>query len=247
MTTEAVLITGGTSGIGRATAELLHRRGVGVMVTGSSDESVGTARAELPSEIAVVRADASSLVEIDQAVEAARRQFGVLTGLFLNAGVMSMSRIDDVTEAEWSRLFDVNARGQFFTLQRALPLLARDSSIVVTIGIGAIRGMPGGGVAAGSRGALLSMIPSFALELAPRGIRINAVSPGAIDTPILGKSGVPADMIATVQQGLADSVPAGRIGDPREVAAATAFLLSGDASYITGEHLVVGGGAGLGI
>jgi NAD(P)-dependent dehydrogenase (short-subunit alcohol dehydrogenase family) len=245
MPQEAVFITGGTSGIGRATAELLYQRGVRVMVTGSSEESVAAARAELPDEIIIVRADSGSLDDTADAIGRARAEFGGLTGLFLNAGIFSMNPIEAVSEAEWDGLFDVNAKGQFFTLQHALPLLTDGASVVMTVGIGAVRGSVGGGVAAGSRGALLSMVPSFAIELAPRRIRVNALSPGAIDTPILGKSGVPADQLGEIKRGLAAGIPFGRLGAAREVATTAAFLLSTDASYITGEHIVVGGGAGL--
>jgi NAD(P)-dependent dehydrogenase (short-subunit alcohol dehydrogenase family) len=245
MTQEAVLITGGTSGIGRATAELLHERGIAVMVTGSSDESVAAARAQLPGEINIVRADTASLDDTARVVHEAKAAFGVLTGLFLNAGIFSASPIEAVNEATWNRLFEVNAKGQFFTLQKALPLLTDGASVVVTVGIGATRGMAGSGVAAGSRGALLTMIPSFAVELAPRRIRVNAVSPGAIDTPIMGKSRLRPEQVMAVKQSMAAGIPFQRLGDAREVATTVAFLLSDDASYITGENVVVGGGAGL--
>ncbi len=245
MTQEAVLITGGTSGIGRATAELLHERGIRVMVTGSSNESVTVARAQLPEGIIVVRADTASLDDTARVVQQAQAAFGVLTGLFLNAGIFSGSPIGDVDEAMWDRLFEVNAKGQFFTLQKALPLLTDGASVVVTVGIGATRGMAGAGVAAGSRGALLTMIPSFAVELAPRRIRINAVSPGAIDTPIMGKTGLPPEQVTALKQGMAAGIPFQRLGDAREVATTVAFLLSDEASYITGENIVVGGGSGL--
>lgn len=245
MNQQAVLITGGTSGIGRATAELLHEQGVRVMVTGSSEESVAAARAHFPQEIIVVQADAASLYDTTRAVHEAEQAFGKLTGVFLNAGIVSSSPVEAVDEATWDRVFAVNAKGQFFTLQKALPLLTDDAAVVITVGIGATRGMAGSSVAAGSRGALLTMIPSLAIELAPRGIRVNAVSPGPIDTPIMGKMGLPAEQVTTIKQDMAESLPLQRLGQAREVATTVAFLLSDNASYITGENIVVGGGAGL--
>jgi len=215
------------------------------MVTGSSAESVDAARAELPNGIAVVRADAASLEETAIVIEEAESAFGVLTGLFLNAGIFTASPIAGVNEATWDRLFDVNAKGQFFTLQKALPLLIDGASVVITVGLGATRGMAEAGVAAGSRGALLAMVPSFAVELAPRRIRVNAVSPGAIDTPLMGKLGLEANQVTQMKQGVATGIPLQRLGEAREVASTVAFLLSDDASYITGENIVVGGGAGL--
>jgi NAD(P)-dependent dehydrogenase (short-subunit alcohol dehydrogenase family) len=245
MTQQAVLITGGTSGIGRATAELLHERGARVMVTGSNDESVAVARAKLPQEILVVRAHAASLEDTARLMQEAEAAFGQITGLFLNAGIFASGHIESVDEATWDQLFKVNAKGQFFTLQKALPLLTDGASVVITVGIGATRGMAGAGVAAGSRGALLTMIPSFAVELAPRKIRVNAVSPGAINTPIIAKTGLPPEQVTAVKQAMAEGIPFQRLGQAREVATTVAFLLSDDATYITGENLVVGGGAGL--
>lgn len=205
------------------------------MVTGSSDASVAAARARLPEEVLVVRADTASIEDTARVVQQAGAAFGALTGLFLNAGIFAASPIDAVDEATWDRLFEVNAKGQFFTLQKALPLLGEGASVVVTVGIGATRGTAGAGVAAGSRGALLTMIPPFAVELAPRRIRINAVSPRAIDTPIIAKTGLPPEQVTAVKQGMAAQVLFQRLGQAREVATTVAFLLSDDASYITGK------------
>jgi NAD(P)-dependent dehydrogenase (short-subunit alcohol dehydrogenase family) len=243
MAESAVLITGGTSGIGRATAELLHQRGTRVIVTGRNADTVAAARKELPDEIAVVQADVRSLDDTDRVVETARARFGELTGVFLNAGVSRPVAVDDVDESTYDDLFATNAKGQFFTLQKALPILADGASVVFTVGIGVMRGMAGGSVAAGSRGALLAMVPSLAQELAPRGIRVNAVSPGAISTPIWAKTGMTPEQIEAVTASMSERIPLGRFGTAHEVAATVAFLMSDDAGYITGENIVVGGGS----
>jgi NAD(P)-dependent dehydrogenase (short-subunit alcohol dehydrogenase family) len=245
MTGPAVLITGGTSGIGRATAELLHERGSRVMVTGQNPKSIAAARKELPGDVVVVRADSRSLSDTDRLVEQARQHFGSLSGLFLNAGIAQPTPLSDVDEARYDRIFEINTKGQFFTLQKALPLLTDGASVVFTVGIGATRGIAGGSVSAGSRGALLSMVPSLALELAPRQIRVNAVSPGAIETPIWTKREMSPETLRTVKESLAARIPFGRLGQAYEVASTVAFLLSNDASYVTGENIVVGGGSGL--
>jgi NAD(P)-dependent dehydrogenase (short-subunit alcohol dehydrogenase family) len=229
-TMSAALITGGTSGIGKATAELLHSRGYLVMVTGLSNiDDVG-----LPGDVIAVQADAGSLTDIDQAVDQAREHLGSLDLLYLNAGISRPGPIESTDEAAFDALFDINVKGNFFTLQKALPLLNEGASVVFTIGAG--EGL--GAAMTASKGALLPLVRSLALELAPRRIRVNAVSPGVIDTPVYSKLGISPDTLATWGEG----VPLGRVGAPADIAEAVAFLASDSASYITGDNLVVSGG-----
>ncbi|BCJ32227.1 SDR family oxidoreductase [Actinocatenispora sera] len=242
MPAPTALITGGTSGIGRATAELLHERGHRVVVTGRTAESTAAARRELPDGIVVIRADSRSLADTDRLAEEVRTRFGSLSALFLNAGISRSTPIDAVEEAAFDEVFEVNTKGQFFTLQRLSPLLTDGASVVFTVGTGVARGIAGGSVTAASRGALLAMVPSLALELAPRRIRVNAVSPGAIDTPIWSKSGAPAAQLARMAEEMAAQIPFGRFGTAREVAEMVGFLCSDGASYVTGQHIAVGGG-----
>lgn len=246
MAAPAVLITGGTTGIGRATAETLHERGFRVMVTGQNPDTIAEARRTLPSEVVVVRADLRSLKDADALASDVRDRFGALTGLFLNAGISRRANVESIDEASYDEIFDINTKGQFFTLQKLLPALADGGSIVFTIGIGVTMGMSGGSVAAASRGALLAMIPSLALELAPRGIRVNGVSPGAIETPIWSKSGLAPDALISATNATAARIPMGRLGSPSDVANLVAFLMSDQSPYLTGETVVVGGGMGLG-
>ncbi|AQA15801.1 SDR family NAD(P)-dependent oxidoreductase [Streptomyces malaysiensis] len=233
MSAPTALITGGTSGIGKATAELLHSRGHRVMVTGVS----GLSDTGLPEDVTVVRADARSLPDIDGAVEQARRQFGSLDLLFLNAGISRPGPIESTDEAAFDALFDINVKGTFFTLQKALPLLGEGASVVFTVGAG--EGI--GAAMTAAKGALLPLMRSLALELAPRRIRVNAVSPGMIDTPVYRRMGVSRDML----ESWAQDVPLGRVGAPADIAEAVAFLASDAAGYITGDNLVVSGGIGV--
>ncbi|MFC8081869.1 MULTISPECIES: SDR family NAD(P)-dependent oxidoreductase [unclassified Streptomyces] len=233
MSAPAAFITGGTSGIGKATAELLHSRGYHVMVTGLGN----VADAGLPEDVVIVQADARSLPDIDRAMDQARRRFGSLDLLFLNAGISRLGPIESTDEDAFNALFDINVKGNFFTLQKALPLLNEGASVVFTVGAGE-------GIAAAttaSKGALLAMMRSLALELAPRRIRVNAVSPGAINTPAYAKMGLTPEMI----DAWAKDVPLGRVGAPADIAEAVAFLASDAASYITGDNLTVSGGIGV--
>lgn len=242
MTERVALITGGTSGIGRASARLLSQSGYRVIVTGRTPQSVRTAQRELGDEVVVVHADLRSLTDADRLADEIRSRFGSLNAVFLNAGVSQRMPLGTVQEAAWDDVFSTNTKGQFFTLQKVLPLLDDGSSIVFTIGVGVQRGLPGGSVVAASRGALLAMVPSLAVELAPREIRVNAVSPGVIDTPIWSRSGRPAEAIQQLLDAQAARIPLGRVGQAGEVAEVVRFLLSDQAAYVTGQHIVVGGG-----
>jgi NAD(P)-dependent dehydrogenase (short-subunit alcohol dehydrogenase family) len=238
------LITGGTSGIGKATAELLHKRGYRVAVTGQNPESVEKARRELPQDVLVVRADARVMADTDALIRSVREHFGSLDLLFLNAGVFRPAPVSEVTEDAFDESVDVNFKGQYFTLQKALPLLADGGAVVLTVGIvGAGRGAPGATLVAATRGALLAMLPTLALELAPRGIRVNAVSPGSTATPLYDKLGVPAQMRETMSAG----IPFQRFATSEEVAEVVAFLASDAAGYVTGQEITVAGGLGLGL
>ncbi|MEV5704416.1 SDR family oxidoreductase [Actinoallomurus sp. NPDC052274] len=245
MPAPTALITGGTSGIGKATAELLHRRGYQVVVTGQNPDTLAAAERSLPDQIVVLRADARSLADTDRVVDEVRERFGSLDVLFLNAGIVRGGPVEAFDEATYDDLFDVNVKGQFFTLQKALPLLNDGGSIIFTIGIGATRGIVGGSVSAASKGALLSLVPSLALELAPRRIRVNAVSPGPIETPIWAKGGLPPEALEEVAKAMTAQIPLGRFGTGEEVAEVVAFLASDAAGFVTGENIVVGGGSGI--
>ena len=237
------LITGGTSGIGKATAERLHQQGYDVAVSGANPETIAAAQRDLPDDILVVQADSRSIVETEGLLETVRERFATLDVLFLNAGINRMAPAEAVDEATFDDLVDVNFKGQFFTLQKALPLLADGASVIFTVGIGVTSGAAGGSVVAATRGALLALVPSLALELAPRGIRVNAVSPGSVETPMWDKLGVPAEM----REGMSSGIPLGRFGTSDEIADTVVFLASSGSAYLTGQNLVVAGGAELGL
>lgn len=236
------LVTGGTTGIGLATAQVLHKRGYAVMVTGRNPDSLAAAQRVLPDDVVVFRADARSVADADVVAAELSRRFGKLDLAFLNAGVTSLVPLEALDEETYDWHFDTNLKGQVFLLQKVLPLLGRGSSVVLTSSTGSDRGNPGMAVYAATKGAQLSLMRTLAVELAPRGIRVNAVSPGPIETPMMTKLGMPADKLDDFKVSFAARIPTGRFGTPEEIANAVAFLGSAEASYITGANLVADGG-----
>ena len=239
---QVALVTGGTTGIGLATAQVLHKRGYAVMVTGRNADSLAAAQRVLPDDVVVFPADARSVADADAVAAELSRRFGKLDLAFLNAGVTRLVPLEALDEETYDWHFDTNLKGQVFLLQKVLPLLGRGSSVVLTSSTGSDRGNPGMAVYAATKGAQLSLMRTLAVELAPRGIRVNAVSPGPIETPMMTKLGMPADMLDDFKVSFAARIPTGRFGTPEEIGNAVAFLGSAEASYITGANLVVDGG-----
>ncbi len=239
---QVALVTGGTTGIGLATAQVLHKRGYAVMVTGRNADTLAAAQRVLPDDVVVFRADARSVADADAVAAELSKRFGKLDLAFLNAGVTSLVPLEALDEETYDWHFDTNLKGQVFLLQKVMPLLGRGSSVVLTSSTGSDRGNPGMAVYAASKGAQLSLMRTLAVELAPRGIRVNAVSPGPIETPMMTKLGMPADKLDDFKVSFAARIPTGRFGTPEEIGNAVAFLGSAEASYITGANLVVDGG-----
>lgn len=242
---KTALITGGSSGIGLATAQLFQAEGARVAVTGRDPASLAAARAALGPEALVLASDAGSLPAIEAALAEVQARFGRLDVLFLNAGVSVALPLEQVDEAQFDAIMDVNVKGAFFTLQKALPLLATPASVIVTTSITNRLGSPHFSVYAASKAALRSLVQAFALELAGRGVRVNAISPGPIDTPIYERVGLPDAVVQGIKGEIARKSPSGRFGTPEEVAQVALFLASDDSRYLVGEEIVVDGGMSL--
>lgn len=241
-TDKAVLITGGTSGMGLATACAFRDAGARVVVTGVSEESLQSARASLGETVHVLRADARDVRDADQVAAFVHDHIGHLDAAFLNAGIAKFVPIVQLDEATYDDLMDVNVKGTVFTIQRLFQhaLLAPDASIVVNTSAMQHKGVAAGSIYSATKGALGALVRSLAIELAP--IRINAVCPGPIDTPIYDKLGMPEAAVSGLKATLVEQVPLRRMGRPENVAQTVLFLASSAAAFITGTEIVVDGG-----
>ena len=233
-----VVITGGTSGIGLATAKMLDAGGARVLVTGRTPESLAAAAAALGPRALV---DQRDVADVDGLADRAAAAFGGVDLLVLNAGATVAAPIEDTTGEQYDDLFAVNTRAPFFTVQRFLPLMPAGSAVVLTTSIANRKGIATTSVYSATKAALRSMTRTFAAELVDRGIRVNAVSPGPVDTGILERS-MPAEAASEFLAAQRAQNPMRRLGEPEEVAKAIVFLAF-DATYTTGAELTVDGGA----
>lgn len=239
---KTALITGGTTGIGLATAKLFINEGARVIVTGRAAATIKAAQAELGDNAIVVRSDATSLPDMDALAAMVKETFGKLDVLFVNAGYGHFVPFEQVTEEVYDEMLNLNAKGPYFIVQKLVPLMPKGSSVVFTTSLANVKAVAPLSAYGAAKAALRSITRSLASELLPRGIRVNAVSPGPIEaTAILQKVGMPKEAQDQVYVQMAQSVPMKRLGLPEELAKAVAFLAI-DATYTTGIELPVDGG-----
>jgi NAD(P)-dependent dehydrogenase (short-subunit alcohol dehydrogenase family) len=241
-TNKIVVITGGTSGIGLAAAKQFIKEGAKVVVTGRSPQSVGDAQNEIGTNGVAIAADVTKSDELDSLFQQVREKYGRIDVLYANAGIAKLGSVAETTEDVFDDILNVNFRGAYFTVQKALPLLVDGAAIVITTSWFDKVGIAGTSAVSASKAALRSFVRTVASELIDRNIRVNAVSPGVIETPLLGKLGIPEANVQELGKALLQQIPAKRFGKAEEVATAVAFLASDDASYITGVELAVDGG-----
>lgn len=237
---KVAVVTGGNSGIGLATAQRFQAEGARVAISGRSQNTLDEAQKILGRDALVFQADVSKLADIDKFYAAVAKKFGKIDILFVNAGIAKFIPLSNVTEQDYDEMFDTNAKGAHFTIQKGLPFLNDGASIILNTSIAGQIGHPAGSVYSATKAAMSSLTRSAAASLLERNIRVNAVAPGPIVTPIFDRPGVPEGAI----DGFVAGVPMKRPGKPEEVAATVAFLASSDASYITGVEINVDGGMG---
>jgi NAD(P)-dependent dehydrogenase (short-subunit alcohol dehydrogenase family) len=236
-----VVIIGGTSGIGLATAKMLLDGGARVLVTGRSQAGLESARKELGKGGVVVSSDARSLTDIDALASRVKAEFDTFDLLFVNAGLGLFAPLANTTETTFDEMFNLNAKGPFFAVQKLSPLMNQGGAVVLTTSTANIKGMPLIAAYGGAKAALRSFARTFAAELLPRGIRVNAVSPGPTETPIIGKAFPDKDVAAQLMAQMTEAIPMKRFGTAEEQAKAVLFLAF-DATFTTGAEFPVDGG-----
>jgi NAD(P)-dependent dehydrogenase (short-subunit alcohol dehydrogenase family) len=230
------VITGGNSGIGLATAQRFVQEGAFVFITGRRQSELDKAVKQIGKNVIGIQGDVTNLADLDRLYDTVKQQKGRIDVLFANAGIFENASLGSITEAHFDKIFGVNVKGVLFTVQKALPLFQDGGSIILIASVAGSKGFEGGSVYSATKAAIRSLARSWTVDLKNRKIRVNAISPGVIETPMSAEL---SEQLKTI---LVSMVPLGRMGRPDEIAKAVAFLASDDSSYITGIELFVDGG-----
>jgi len=239
---KTIVVTGGNSGMGYHTARRFAAEGANVVITGRNPETLKAAQAELGSRALALQVDVTQLSEIDDLVSQTKARFGSVDVLFANAGLGQLRSLLQTSEATYDAIMDTNTKGLFFTIQKFVPIMNDGGAMILNSSIANSKGLENLSVYNASKAAVRSFARTFAAELAPRGIRVNSLSPGPIETPFFGKTDMTAEQVKTMSANVAGQVPLKRFGDPSEVANTVFWLASNQSSYVNGVDLPVDGG-----
>jgi NAD(P)-dependent dehydrogenase (short-subunit alcohol dehydrogenase family) len=239
---KVAVVTGGNSGIGLATATLFRAEGAKVAIAGRDQKTLDSAAKEIGGDTLTVQADVSKLEDIDKLYKAVKDKFGKIDVLFANAGIAKFAPIEQSSEQFFDAQFNINVKGLYFTIQKALPLLNDGASIILNSSVAGVKGTETASVYCATKAAVRSFARTLTNELIGRGIRVNVVSPGPITTPIFERTGLPLEALDDFAKHILATVPMKRFGKADEVGKAVVFLASSDSSYISGQELFVDGG-----
>ena len=240
---KVAVVTGGNSGIGLATARRFVAEGAHVFITGRRQAELDDAVVRIGTNVTGVRGDVSNLADLDRLFATVKEQQGRIDVLFANAGFLALAPLGSITEDHFDHLFDVNVKGVLFTVQKALPLFTNGGSIILTSSFASSKGPVFATVYSASKAAVRSFARCWTMDLRHHKIRVNAISPGPIETPGVNIAGGTREQLDEYKANVMAAVPMGRMGKPDEVAKAAVFLASDDSSYVTGIELFVDGGA----
>jgi NAD(P)-dependent dehydrogenase (short-subunit alcohol dehydrogenase family) len=239
---KTAVITGGNSGIGLATARAFVAEGAKVVIIGRSEATLKAAQDELGSGVLAIRTDVSRVADITRAMEEIRVSFGRIDVLFVNAGIAKFVPLEDVTEEMFDETMSTNLKGAYFTVQKAIPLLSNGAAVVLNASISAHVGMPNTSVYAASKAGVLNLAKTLSADLLARGVRVNVISPGPVDTPIFDRMGMPREETRQTKEQITQLTPLKRFAQPSEIADAVLYLSSHASRFIIGTDLVIDGG-----
>jgi NAD(P)-dependent dehydrogenase (short-subunit alcohol dehydrogenase family) len=236
------VVTGGNSGIGLGVAKAYSQEGARVAITGRNEKSLEAAAKQIGDGTLAIQSDSSKVVEIEGAIKKIGERFGRIDALFVNAGVAKLLPFEKITEELFDETVDINMKGAFFTVQKAIPLMRKGSAIVLNASINAHLGMPGTTVYGASKAAVINMAKTFSAELLDKGIRVNAISPGPITSALLERDGVTQEKLQETKDWIQNQVPIKRFGTPEEIAAAVLYLTAPESAFVVGAELLIDGG-----
>jgi NAD(P)-dependent dehydrogenase (short-subunit alcohol dehydrogenase family) len=237
-----VVITGGNSGIGLATAKRFVTEGAYVFITGRRQNELDVAVSDIGKNVTGIQGDVRNLADLDRLYNIVKDQKGHIDILFANAGIAQFAPLEEISEEHFDNIFDINVKGLLFTVQKALPIFQDGGSIILNASVGSSKGVEETSVYSATKAAVRSFARTWTVDLRHRKIRVNAISPGPIDTPIFSNLMQSDEQSEQFKQNIVNAVPMGRMGSPDEIAKVVSFLASDESSYITGIELFVDGG-----
>ena len=239
---KVAVVTGGNSGIGLGVAKAYAKEGAQVAITGRNEKTLEAAAKEIGEGTLAIQSDAGKVAEIEAAMKKIKERFGRIDALFVNAGIGQFVPFEQITEKFFDDTVDINMKGVFFTVQRAIPLMSKGSAIVLNASINAHLGMPGTTVYGATKAAVLNMAKTLSADLLEKGIRVNAISPGPITSALLVRDGITQEKLQETKDWIQSKVPIKRFGTPEEIAAAVLYLTSPESAFVIGPELIIDGG-----